>query len=214
MIAQNRSNIKEYFDISNRIKKYGNYFSVTDIDTSEDLIYQVSSRGVFPVNFELKACTYEDNIFEAPEVNISQLLQLFFSPIPTLLCYYSSEYSYKVTPANYAGVYFWNIRSTKILSEEEFQEYFSKVSPCAPTDKLNNIIPVPSKYFYYDRQGKKTTGDIYSSFDDILKKVKEYNRSGNIDKAWKNLDNILDEELLAQYRILFNMYRKLSKKVI
>lgn len=213
MIAQNRSNIKEYFDISNRIKKYGNYFSVTDIDTSEDLIYQVSSRGVYPVNFELKACTYKDNIFEAPEVNISQLLQLFFSPIPTLLCFYSSEYSYKVTPANYAAVYFWNIRSTKILSEEEFQEYFSKVSPCAPTDKLNNIIPVPSEYFYYDRQGNKTKGEIYPSFDAILDKVKQYNNTGNIDKAWNNMSDMLDKELLKHYKGLFNMYRKLSDKV-
>lgn len=207
-ITQNRSDNKDVFDLSNRLKRYGANLSVLDLDT-EEATFQVLNRGVFAINFEFKSAWFDGSTMRGPKVPFSQQLAMWFSVQPSFLAYYSDDWCYRVSPANYAAVVWCGSRDTKMMTEEEFQVLFSSVSPCAPSGELNKIkYQQPTEFIFFKQYEKDLTFDAFS-FAGIKHNIDWYKTKNNyIEDAWSSLKERLPEEIYLAHIDLWNQYSK------
>lgn len=222
---QNRSEVKEYYNLSNKLKEFGSDISISDIDTAENQ-YCFFNRGLFKIYIEFKAFKYKNyKEYEAPVIPYYQVADFYFNIEPSYFCYYAADnkradsleediynkYFFYVVPANFAAVLHSGLES-KILSEVDFQKFITKHSPSKPTigAHLSSFVPDNYKYYFYyfDNRIKEkkyiTRGELFynKGFENIKEAFKKY--GGEDMKRYKDAYKVLEgcvEDILLKTRI-------------
>ena len=224
MAKESRSAVREFYNLSERLKKYGDLITILDVD-GEDNVWCVGSRGRYKIYLEFKAATLEDGIFEAPLIPYYQLADGWWNLYPYFLVFYSAEkqgefydnYWYYVAPLNYAGIAYLDSVDRVIMTEEEFQKFLVKLSPCNPSAQLSKYKPKINKFFYWNKTKggdtylvNKNGIDLYDTYEKIGALVSKFGEGGR----YKDADNkILDAVDPVIYGVIRAAYRKIKEVV-